>query len=152
MKLTIAAVGRAARGPERDLYEHFAGRIRWPLALREVEEKRKLPPAQLIEREGELLLAAAPAKALLVPLDRRGKEMTSEAFAQRLSDWRDQGVADLAFLIGGADGHGEPLLKKATLILSFGSMTWPHLVARGLLVEQIYRAQQMIAGHPYHRA
>jgi 23S rRNA (pseudouridine1915-N3)-methyltransferase len=152
VKLLIACIGRAGRGPERDLYEHYANRIRWPLALRELEERRKLPPAQLILREGELLLGTVPAKAVLVALDRRGKVMDSAGFADRLARWRDDSVSDVAFLIGGADGHGGPLLKKAALVLSFGPMTWPHLLARAMLAEQIYRAQQLLAGHPYHRA
>lgn len=152
MKITIAAIGRAARGPERDLYDHYAGRIRWPLTLRELDEKRKLPPAQLMQREGELLLEAVPAGATLVALDRRGKVLGSEAFATRLAQWRDNSVSDVAFLIGGADGHTEQLLKKTSLVLSFGAMTWPHLLARGMLAEQIYRAQQLLVGHPYHRA
>jgi 23S rRNA (pseudouridine1915-N3)-methyltransferase len=152
LKITIAAIGRAARGPERELYEHYAGRIRWPLVLRELEEKRKLPAPQLMQREGELLLDAAPAGATLVMLDRRGKVLDSEAFAARLDSWRDNSVSDVAFLIGGADGHTEAMLKKASLVLSFGAMTWPHLLARGMLAEQIYRAQQLLAGHPYHRA
>ncbi|WP_428671889.1 23S rRNA (pseudouridine(1915)-N(3))-methyltransferase RlmH [Reyranella sp.] len=152
MKLTIACIGRAGRGPERNLYEHYAGRIRWPLTLRELDEKRKLPPAELIRREGELLLGAVPDKAVLVALDRRGKVLDSEAFAKRIERWRDDAVADIAFVIGGANGHGEPLLAKASLILSFGAMTWPHLLARAMLAEQIYRAQQLLAGHPYHRA
>jgi 23S rRNA (pseudouridine1915-N3)-methyltransferase len=152
LKITIAAIGRASRGPERDLYDHYAGRIRWPLVLRELEEKRKLPAPQLMQREGELLLEAAPAGATLVMLDRRGKVLDSEGFAARLGGWRDPSVSDVAFLIGGADGHTEAMLKKATLVLSFGAMTWPHLLARGMLAEQIYRAQQLLAGHPYHRA
>ena len=152
MKLTIAAIGRAGRGPERDLYEHYADRIRWPLTLRELEEKKKLPAAQLIEREGELLLAAIPPKATIVALDRRGKPLDSEAFARQMQRWRDDSVTDVAFLIGGADGHGETLLKRASLMVSFGAMTWPHLLARAMLAEQIYRAQQLLAGHPYHRA
>jgi 23S rRNA (pseudouridine1915-N3)-methyltransferase len=152
VKLMLACVGRAARGPERDLYEHYARRIRWPLTLREVEEKRPLPAAQMVKREGELLLQAVPAKAVLVALDRRGQGLSSEAFADRLARWRDQSEADLAFLIGGAEGHGEALLRKSSLVLSFGAMTWPHLLARALLAEQIYRAQQLIAGHPYHRS
>ncbi len=151
MKLTITAIGRASRGPERDLYEHYAGRIRWPLTLRELEEKKKLPAAQLMVREGELLLAAAPQGAVLVALDRRGKVVDSEAFARRLEGWRDGGTADVAFLVGGADGHAESLLKRADLSLSFGAMTWPHLLARAMLAEQIYRAQQLLVGHPYHR-
>ena len=152
MKITIACIGRAGRGPERELYEHYAGRIRWPLALRELDERKKLPPAELVRREGELLLGAVPDKAVVVALDRRGKALDSEGFAQHLGRWRDDGVAELAFLIGGADGHGESLLKQASLVLSFGAMTWPHLLARAMLAEQIYRAQQMLAGHPYHRA
>lgn len=152
MKLTIACIGRSGRGPERDLYEHYAGRIRWPLILRELEEKKKLPPAELVRREGELLLGAVPDRSVLIALDRRGKTLDSEAFAKRLERWRDDGAADIAFLIGGADGHGEPVLAKASLVLSFGAMTWPHLLARVLLAEQIYRAQQLLAGHPYHRA
>jgi 23S rRNA (pseudouridine1915-N3)-methyltransferase len=152
VKLTIACIGRAGRGPERDLYEHYAGRIRWPLDLRELEEKKKLPPAQLIEREGDLLLAAAPDKAVLVALDRRGKVLDSAAFARQLERWRDDSVADVAFLIGGAEGHGGKILQRARLVLSFGAMTWPHLLARAMLAEQIYRAQQLLAGHPYHRA
>ena len=152
MKLTIACIGRSPRGPERDLYEHYAHRIRWALALRELEEKKKLPAAQLKLREGELLLAAAPAGAVLVALDRRGKTVDSQGFADRLARWRDNSVADVAFLLGGAEGHAEALLKKADLVLSFGAMTWPHLLARAMLAEQIYRAQQLLAGHPYHRA
>jgi 23S rRNA (pseudouridine1915-N3)-methyltransferase len=152
MKLIIAAIGRANRGPERDLYEHYAGRIRWPLVLREFEEKRKLPPFEMMRREGELLLEAVPNGAVLVVLDRRGKVMDSEAFARRLERWRDDSMSDIAFLIGGADGHTELLLKKASLVLSFGAMTWPHLLARTMLAEQIYRSQQLLAGHPYHRA
>jgi 23S rRNA (pseudouridine1915-N3)-methyltransferase len=152
LRLTLACIGRAGRGPERDLYEHYAGRIRWPLTLRELEEKKKLPPAELVRREGELLLGVVPDKAVLIALDRRGKVLDSEAFARRLARWRDDGVPDIAFLIGGADGHGEPLLQRASLVLSFGAMTWPHLLARAMLAEQIYRAQQLLAGHPYHRA
>ena len=152
MKLTIAAIGRAGRGPERDLYQHYAARIRWSLELREIAEKRKLPPAELMVREGELLGEAAPRGAVLVALDRRGKALDSAGFARRLERWRDDGTADVAFLIGGADGHGETLLEQAHTGLSFGLMTWPHLLARAMLAEQIYRAQQVLAGHPYHRA
>jgi len=152
MRLTIAAVGRARTGPERTLYEHYAGRISWPLALREVEEKRKLPPPELMRREGELLLAACPAAAVAVALDRRGKVLDSEGFARQLGAWRDQSTQDIAFLIGGADGHDGALLRQCRMVLSFGTMTWPHLLARAMLAEQIYRAQQILAGHPYHRA
>ena len=85
-------------------------------------------------------------------LDGRGQALTSEAFAERLQRWRDGGIDDLAFLIGGAEGLADAVRQKAHLVLSLGAMTWPHLLARGMLLEQLYRAQQITAGHPYHRS
>jgi 23S rRNA (pseudouridine1915-N3)-methyltransferase len=151
VRLLIAAVGRAKAGPWRDLERFYLDRLAWPVTVREVEEKRKLPPVQLKEREAELLLAALPAGATAVALDERGKPLSSLDFAARLGAWRDQGIADLAFLIGGADGLADQVRQKAQLVLSLGTMTWPHLLARGMLLEQLYRAQQILAGHPYHR-
>ena len=151
MRLHIIAVGRLKAGPHEALARHYAERLAWPLTVREVEEKRPLSPPELKEREGALLLAAVPPGATIVALDERGKSLTSEAFAQRLAAWRDGGMADLAFLIGGAEGLAEPVRQKAQLVLSLGAMTWPHLLARGMLLEQLYRAQQILAGHPYHR-
>jgi 23S rRNA (pseudouridine1915-N3)-methyltransferase len=152
MRLTIAAVGRLKAGPEKALYDSYIKRITWPLALREVEERRKLPGPERQEREAELLLAACPAGATLVALDRRGRQLDSDAFARWIGTRRDTGAGEVAFLVGGADGHPDGLLKKCALALSFGPMTFPHLLARILLVEQLYRAQQILAGHPYHRA
>ncbi len=151
MRILIAAVGRARKGPERALYDHFAARITFPLGLREVEEKRPLPAARLKRREGELLAAAAPDGALVVALDERGQVLSSAAFAARLGAWRDDGVGDLAFLIGGAEGLDERVRRQAGLVLSLGSMTWPHLMVRAMLAEQIYRAQCILSNHPYHR-
>ncbi len=151
MRLTVAAVGRWKAGPERALYEHFARRLTWTLDLKQVEEKKKLPPPALVRREGELLLAAVPKGAVVVALDGRGKAMTSAAFARRLGAWRDDGV-DVAFVIGGADGLDESVRRKAALTLSLGAMTWPHLMVRAMLAEQLYRAQAILSGHPYHRA
>ena len=151
MRLHVAAVGRCKAGPERALYEHFARRVTFPLDLIEVEEKRRLPAKALKKREAELLVARAPEGALLVALDEKGKPLTSLAFAKRLGQWRDDGVKDIAFLIGGAEGLDESLLKRAALVLSLGPMTWPHLMARAMLAEQLYRAQSILAGHPYHR-
>ncbi len=105
-----------------------------------------------MRREGELLLDSVPPGAATVALDRRGKMLDSQAFADRLARWRDTSISDIAFLVGGAEGHGEALLSQADLVVSFGAMTWPHLLARAMLAEQIYRAQQLLAGHPYHRA
>ena len=152
MRLWLAAVGRARGGPARDLYEEYAGRLGWPLTLREVEVKKRLSSDELKRQEAELLLAAIPAGATIVALDERGTALSSAAFAQRVGGWRDSGVGDLAFLIGGADGHGEEVRKRASFLLAFGPATWPHMMVRGMLAEQLYRAQQILAGHPYHRA
>jgi 23S rRNA (pseudouridine1915-N3)-methyltransferase len=154
MRILIAAVGRGRSGPEQALFESYRRRLSWPLTLKEVEERRKLPPAQLMAREGELLLQALPkagAGRLIVALDPRGKALSSEDLAKRLADWRDRGIDELAFLIGGADGHGAAVRERADFVLSLGPMTWPHLLVRAMLAEQLYRAQQILAGHPYHR-
>jgi 23S rRNA (pseudouridine1915-N3)-methyltransferase len=151
MRLKLATVGHWKAGPERSLYEHFARRIAFPLELKEVEEKKKLPPAALIRREGELLLAVAAKGAVVVALDERGKPLTSVAFAKQLGLWRDDGVREVVFVVGGALGLDDAVRRKATLTLSLGPMTWPHLMVRAMLAEQIYRAQAILAGHPYHR-
>jgi 23S rRNA (pseudouridine1915-N3)-methyltransferase len=150
MRLVIAAVGRAKPGPHLDLQRFYAERIAWKLSLVEVEERRSLTPSERREREGELLLSKVPNGATVVVLDERGAVLASGAFAQRLAKWRDSG-ADLAFLIGGADGHGDAVRERADFTLALGPMTWPHLLVRGMLIEQLYRAQQILAGHPYHR-
>jgi 23S rRNA (pseudouridine1915-N3)-methyltransferase len=102
-------------------------------------------------REAALILAALPADARLVALDERGATWTSRQFADRLAGWRDGGAGVLAFAIGGADGLGQAVIERADAVLSLGQMTWPHLLARSLLLEQLYRTQQILAGHPYHR-
>ena len=102
-------------------------------------------------REAELILEALPPAATLVALDERGAAWSSREFADHLAVWRDRGVAELAFAIGGAEGLGAAVLDRAAAILSLGPMTWPHLLVRGMLLEQLYRAQQILAGHPYHR-
>jgi 23S rRNA (pseudouridine1915-N3)-methyltransferase len=150
MKLLILAVGRQKPGPLQELEQLYARRITFPLTIREVEERRKLAPAELKSREAALLLDAVPKAATIVALDERGETLSSLGFAQKLGRWRDQGN-DVAFLIGGADGLAETVLQQARLTLSLGAMTWPHLLVRGMLLEQIYRAQQILAGHPYHR-
>ena len=152
MRISIIAVSRARKGPERDLFESFKSRITWPVTLHEVEETRPLPAPQKIRREGELLLSKLPKGAVAIALDGRGKPLTSEQLAARLGRWRDDGVKDIAFLIGGADGLHASVTESAGLILSLGPMTWPHLLVRGMLCEQIYRAEKILKRHPYHRA
>jgi len=138
-------------GPLADLQSEYMKRLSGRIGIKEVEERRALPPTDRKAKEGELLLAALPEDALLVALDERGTALTSAGFADRLQRWRLDGVKTLAFVIGGADGLAQPLVRRASVTLSLGIMTWPHLLARVLLLEQLYRAQQILAGHPYHR-
>jgi 23S rRNA (pseudouridine1915-N3)-methyltransferase len=129
----------------------YAARIVPPVAIVELEVRQRLPAAALKAREAALIIEALPARARLIALDERGAMWSSRGLADRLAAWRDQGVAELAFAMGGADGLGAEVLDRADVILSLGPMTWPHLLVRSLLLEQLYRAQQILAGHPYHR-
>jgi 23S rRNA (pseudouridine1915-N3)-methyltransferase len=151
LRILLLAIGRLRPGPLKDLEQLYAGRIAGPLSIREFAEHRKLPPPELKEREATLLIEALPKGATVVALDERGKALASAAFAQKIGQWRDSGVQDLAFLIGGADGLAAAVKARADFTLSLGPATWPHFLARGMLLEQIYRAQQLLAGHPYHR-
>lgn len=151
MNFVLAAIGRAKSGPERDLFVHYAARLKSPLLLREYEEKRPLPTGTRMEREGEMLLEAIPGGARVVVLDERGRTLSSRGFAEMLGNWRDQSVPAVAFLIGGADGHSHAVRERADFLMAFGPMTWPHMLVRGMLAEQIYRAQSIHDGHPYHR-
>lgn len=152
MRLLIAAVGRLRAGPLRDLYEDYAGRLPWTAELREFEAATGRSAAERQRREADLLLGTLPPGAILVALDPRGRQLTSEDFARRIGQWRDSGTGTLAFLIGGADGFDDRVREAAQLVLSFGSLTWPHLLVRVMLAEQLFRAASILAGHPYHRA
>lgn len=152
LKLAIVAVGRfGGKDPERLLFETYAGRMKPPIKMIEVEEKR-LTGAARQRREGELLQAATPAGAAIVAMDGRGEVLSSEALAGRLDRFRQQGIGRVAFLIGGADGHDDQLRRSAAFCYSFGPATWPHLMVRAMLAEQLYRAGTILDGHPYHRA
>ena len=149
--MVVCAIGRARNDPARILYEHYVRLLRGPIELKEMEERRKLPREQLRARECAMLLAAIPADAVVVALDERGKSLSSRALAARIGRWRDDGRGCIAFLVGGADGLDDAVRARADLVLSFGKATWPHMLARAMLAEQLYRAQQILAGHPYHR-
>jgi 23S rRNA (pseudouridine1915-N3)-methyltransferase len=151
MRITLVAVGRAKSDATAALFHDFTKRLRWPLHLKEVEERRPLAAETRRRREGTRLLAAVPEGARLVALDETGQSLDSQAFAALLGRWQDEGLADLAFVIGGADGLSPAVRDRADLTLSLGAMTWPHLLARALLAEQLYRAQCILDGHPYHR-
>lgn len=153
MRIQIAAIGRARSGPEAALFEHFSQRINtWPFELRELELKRNVAAGQASNAEGELLLSSLPDGAHVMVLDEGGKQLSSEEFAQHLGALQDDGCREIVFLIGGADGHSRAVLDRADRKMAFGRNTWPHMLVRGLLAEQVYRAQQILAGHPYHRA
>ncbi len=138
MQLHIVARGKIARSPENDLVERYARRIAWPLKL-----------SELPERGGSISAPLTPCRHIV--LDERGRDLTSAEFAAQLSRWRDDGVRETRFWIGAADGHDEGLRGSADLLLRFGAATWPHLLARAMLLEQLWRATSIIAGHPYHR-
>lgn len=146
----MIAVGRARGGPTATLFAEYTQRLPWPVTLHEVEAKAG-NSVDRGQREAALLAQRIPARARLVALDPRGKALSSEALAERIGRWRDDGAADLAFLLGGADGLDDALRARADLLLSFGPMIWPHLLARAMLAEQLFRAHTILTGHPYHR-
>jgi 23S rRNA (pseudouridine1915-N3)-methyltransferase len=122
-----------------------------PPAIVELEVRPRLPAAALKEREAGLILKALPSSVPLVALDEHGVPWSSRELAAQIALWRDHGCGELAFAIGGADGLGAAVLERAEAAVSLGPMTWPHLLVRGMLLEQLYRTQQILAGHPYHR-
>lgn len=152
MRLWLAAVGKVKPGPEKTLFDQYAKRLVPPLTLCEVEEKRPLPVPERKAQEAKLLLSAIPEKARIVALDERGTSLTSVALSERVGAWRDDGVADLAFLIGGADGHDPSVRDRADFILCLGTLTWPHMLVRVMIAEQLWRVQSILSGHPYHRS
>ncbi|BDA86607.1 ribosomal RNA large subunit methyltransferase H [Aureimonas sp. SA4125] len=160
MRLTVAAIGRMKSGPERELADRYIGRLGksgGPLGLdfaglSEYPESRAGTVAERKRDEAVRLVAGLADKTVLVVLDETGKTLSSEGFAAELAQLRDEGVRDLALLIGGPDGLDPELRARARLVLSLGRMTFPHQIARMLLAEQIYRATTILSGHPYHRA
>ena len=155
MRVQICAVGRLRKGPERDLYDDYLSRFDrtgrglalGPAELIEVEDKK----GGGMPAEASLLSRVIPSGALICTLDERGKLMSSPDFADLLANWRDQGRQNLSFVIGGADGIDPSLRAQADASISFGNMVWPHMLARVMLVEQLYRAASILSGGPYHR-
>jgi 23S rRNA (pseudouridine1915-N3)-methyltransferase len=148
MKLLISAIGKSkASSLEQQLFNDYAKRLPWKLECKEFDVR----PANK-EKEGEKLLEASKSYNRLICLDESGKSLSSHEFSAQLQQWQQQGHSSFAFVIGGADGLDAKLLKKSNLIWSFGRVTWPHMLVRGLLAEQLYRAYTLQTGHPYHRA
>ena len=138
MLLHIIARGKIGRSPEAELVERYCKRLTWPHRLTE-----------LPDRGGTIPTPITPAATVL--LDERGKALASSELATKLDHWRDDGVRECRFLIGAADGHSDEERAAADLLLSFGPATWPHMLARAMLAEQLYRATSWLASHPYHR-
>ncbi len=137
--LHVIARGKIARSPEAELVARYEKRLTWPLKLTELPETGgRIPDPQ------------SPYKTVL--LDERGKAMSSEDFAALLGEWRDTGTREARFILGAADGHSDAERREADLLFAFGPATWPHLLARAMLMEQLYRAASILAGHPYHRS
>lgn len=159
MRLILAAVGRLKQGPERELAERYlkrteqAGRA---LGLREIEiveirESRAAEPDKRMLEESIAIASLVPEGASLILLDERGESLPSATLATSMRRWGDEGRS-IVFVIGGPDGLAPSLRQKAELMLAFGAATWPHQLVRIMLLEQIYRAMTILAGHPYHRA
>ncbi len=153
MRISILAIGKFENSPHQALFKDYAKRLKWKIELREFELKnaKNLAALQVKEGEGRLILQALKPSTKLIALDERGKEFSSQAFAKVFSDSALRGESDLTFVLGGANGLDPEILKKSALQLSLGKMTLPHLLARVVLIEQIYRAETIISGHPYHR-
>ncbi|MBM3545233.1 MAG: 23S rRNA (pseudouridine(1915)-N(3))-methyltransferase RlmH [Alphaproteobacteria bacterium] len=159
MRLLIAAVGKLKQGPERELFAHYLARaeplgrkLNLPLAVIEVAESKSSSVVARCQAEAQTLLAKIPAGFKRIGLDREGDQLSSEAFAHWLTKLRDGGAPGAAFMIGGTEGLGSAALDNADRVLSLGPMTLPHGLARIVLAEQIYRAETILSGHPYHRA
>ncbi len=146
----LIAVGRGRGSEEQALHDRYAARLRPAPRLVEITEARGSPP-EAKRREGEAILASVPAGAVLVALDLGGADEATEAFAARLARWRDAGKT-VAFAIGGAEGLDAAVVARAAHVLAFGRATWPHLLVRAMLAEQLFRADSLLRGHPYHRA
>jgi 23S rRNA (pseudouridine1915-N3)-methyltransferase len=137
--LHVLGRGKIARSPEAELVARYRQRIAWDVRLTE-----------LPERGGRIPEPLSPLRTVL--LDERGRDLTSEQLAEQLERWRDGGIRETRFVLGAADGHAADERGAADLLLAFGKATWPHLLARAMLMEQLYRATSILAGHPYHRA
>lgn len=150
MKIIISAIGKAKISPQHQLYLDYIKRLPWKVECKEFNVKITDTAERKI-REAELLLAACTGYEYIIALDESGELLSSREFSEQLGGLQQQGVSSYAFIIGGADGLDCSVLKKARLIWSFGRVTWPHLLVRGMLAEQLYRAHCLLSGHPYHR-
>ena len=137
MLLHIIARGKIGRSPEAELVDRYLKRLSWPVKLTELSERAPMPPAS--------------SGTVTILLDEKGDALSSMELAKKLEQWRDRGVREARFVIGAADGHSTEERSTADLLISFGPATWPHLLVRAMLAEQLFRATSILANHPYHR-
>ncbi|MGH1398324.1 MAG: 23S rRNA (pseudouridine(1915)-N(3))-methyltransferase RlmH [Alphaproteobacteria bacterium] len=143
MKIDIIAVGSLKKGALYDALQMYLKRMQWNVNIIEIKESQK--------NESELILAKTNPSAKIIALDERGTSLPSLKFANKIKEFQNSGASHIQFIIGGADGLSDQIRTRANLLLSFGKQTWPHMLARVMLIEQIYRTQQILSGHPYHR-
>ena len=150
MKIIISAIGKSRKSPQQQLYLDYVKRTPWKIDCKEFEVK--IPDtANRKAREAELLLTACTGYEYIIALDESGLLLSSREFSEHVGNWQQQGISSFAFIIGGVDGLDATILKKAKLVWSFGRVTWPHMLVRAMLAEQLYRAHSVLCGHPYHR-
>jgi 23S rRNA (pseudouridine1915-N3)-methyltransferase len=150
MRLVIAAIGKAKASPELSLTQDYLKRLPWKVDIKEHDIKLD-DASKRKSREAELLFESCKGFEKIIALDEKGKQFTSREFADQLKSWQQQGTSSFAFVVGGADGLDAALLKKSHLVWSLGKSTWPHMLVRAMLAEQLYRAYSIATGHPYHR-
>ena len=145
MKIVVAAIGKCKKNsPEKMLIDEYIKRSGWDVMIKEADNSNQ-------EEEAKYLQSVIPQGAKVIVLDERGVNIGSRELAEKIENWQINGCSEICFLIGGADGHLQSTRDRADLVLSFGKLTLPHILMRAVLMEQIYRVQTIIAGHPYHR-
>ncbi len=152
MNITLLTIGKMKKdSPEFAIMAGYIKQCKWPITVKEFEEKRTLSVDELKKAESALLLNAVPPKAFIFVMDEKGKQMTSREFSAYLEECQNRGISEVVFLIGGANGHTDALRQRADVLLSLGKMTMPHMLARAVLTEQLFRACCIAHNHPYHR-
>ncbi len=159
MRIAIIAIGKLKQGPERELALRYHDRFEETgrklgfrsLSIHEISESRARDAPTRIAEEAASIAALIPERAAIIAMDERGDNIDSATLAKTLGRWRDESVTDTIFMIGGADGLSPELQRKAKMRIAFGAATWPHQMVRVMVLEQVYRAATILAGHPYHR-
>jgi len=151
MRVAVVAVGKLKRSPLQAVFDDYVTRLNWPVQVHEIGASQGASPEARRDQEATKLARHLTGQSVVVALDKDGRDLTSEALAAQIGDWQVSSQADVAFVIGGPDGLGTAITARANLTLAFGRATWPHLLVRVMLAEQLYRAASVLSGHPYHR-